>query len=125
MSSDVIRNITGVANSMGKYTLKGLGKSAELLARGGIQGLEALVQNPAVQEIGADALKIGACVTCPPIAMTAVAGLTAKMMVEKGLLGKDTDMVHELSGILNGGAQITKTVSERIAMICSKFLFFT
>jgi len=110
----VKKTITGIAKTTGKYTLKGIGKGVELTARVGLKTVDALIRDPAIQKIATTALMIGACVTCPSIAVLGISGIALKRMINNQLLGRKGSIMDDISSIINTGTKVTSAASRNI-----------
>lgn len=106
--------IKGIAKTTGKYSLKGLGKGVELVGRGGIQTVNALVRNPQLQKIATGAGILAASVMVPTIGVGLISTVGLKYMVDNALLGKNKSMLREVNDILRAGNTVTRNVGNRI-----------
>ena len=106
--------IKGIAKTTGKYSLKGLGKGVELVGRGGIQTVNALVRNPQLQKIATGAGIFAASVMVPTIGVGLISTVGLKYMVDNALLGKNKSMLREVNDILRAGNTVTRNVGNRI-----------
>lgn len=111
---NVKRVIKGVAKTTGKYTLKGLGKGVELVGRGGINTVNALVRNPQLQKIATGAGILAASVMVPGVGVGLISTLGLKYMFDNSLLGKNKGILNEVNDILRAGNTVTRNVSNRI-----------
>lgn len=105
---DVKKIIRGFAKYTGKYTLKGLAKGTELIGRGGIKVVEALVKNPIVQTIGTMSLgPIIPEVVAASVMLGGIRLMTSALFSKKDINGKFRDAI-------NTGNLVTRTVGSRI-----------
>ena len=111
---NVKKVIKGVAKTTGKYTLKGLGKGVELVGRGGINTVNALVRNPQLQKIATGAGILAASVMVPGVGVGLISTLGLKYMFDNSLLGKNKGILNEVNDILRAGNTVTRNVSNRI-----------
>lgn len=105
--------IKGAATLAGKYTLKGIAKGGEVLGRGGVKTLHALVTNKKAQEMITFGGLIAAGVMIPPVGL-GIAGLTGMMYLKDKLTGKNVRLTQEIGDIVRGANFITGKVGEKL-----------
>ena len=106
--------IKGIAKTTGKYSLKALGKGMELVGRGGIKTVDALVKNPQIQKIATGAGLLAASVMIPTVGVGLIGSIGAKYMIDKTLLSNNKGILDEMNDILLMGNTVTKNVSNKI-----------
>ena len=106
--------IKGIAKTTGKYSLKALGKWMELVGRGGIKTIDALVKNPQIQKIATGAGLLAASIMIPTVGVGMIGSIGAKYMIDKTLLSNNKGILEEMNDILLMGNTVTKNVSNKI-----------
>ena len=106
--------IKGIAKTTGKYSLKALGKGMELVDRGVIKTIDALVKNPQIQKIATGAGLLAAGVMIPTVGVGMIGSIGAKYMIDKTLLSNNKGILEEMNDILLMGNTVTKNVSNKI-----------
>ena len=101
------RKIKGFAKTTGKYTLNGIGKGLELIGRGSIKTVNALVKNPKLQKIVTSAGVIAASIAVPAVGV----GLLSIMCLD-AVAGNDP--LKEINKIIRGGNVVTRSVCNKI-----------
>lgn len=118
MNANTKKKIKGIAKTTGKYTLKGLGKGIELVGRGAIKTVNALVKNPEIQTLATAAGILAASVMIPTVGVGLITALGIKYVIDKPILGKNEEkndkMIDAISDILRIGNVVTKNVSNKI-----------
>lgn len=114
MDPNTKRIIKGIAKSTGKYTLKGIGKGAELTGRGTIKTINALIKNPEFQKIVTSTGIIAASVTVPAVGASVATALALKYATDKTMYGRNKGLVDEFNDIVRVGNRVTRKVSKKI-----------
>ena len=114
MNVNAKKVIKGMAKTTGKYTLNGLGKGSELMGRGVIKTINALVKNPKLQKLVTSAGVLAASVTIPTVGVGLISTLGLKFIIDKSLLRKNKGMIDEINDILRVGHAVTRKASHKI-----------
>lgn len=113
MNENTKRVIKGVAKTTGKYTLKGLGKGVELVSRGALKTVDALIKNPQIQTLATAAGILAASVMIPSVGVGIVGMIGLKYLLDSSL-GNNIGLLGEIGDILRAGNVVTRNVSNRI-----------
>lgn len=113
MNAKTKKVIKGVAKTTGKYTLKGLGKGVELVSRGALKTVDALIRSPQIQTLATAAGILAASVMIPSVGVGIVSMIGLKYLVDSSL-GNNKGLLGEIGDILRAGNVVTRNVSNRI-----------
>lgn len=117
---NVKKTIKGIAKTAGKYTLKGIGKATELVERGTVKTVNALVKNPNVQEIDTSAGRINSEVTIPAVETEMIGVVGLKYMKDRASLENDKSLIEEIGDIIKAGNVVTKSAREALSNTLEK-----
>ena len=106
--------IKGIAKTTGKYTLKGIGKGAELIGRGTVKTIHSLVKSKNLHKITSRAGVLVASVLVPAIGATLIGSLGLKYIVDNSILEKNRDIKTEIKDMIKIGDNINAKMYEEI-----------
>ena len=99
----------------GKWTLKGIVKGGELIGRGTLKTLNAIVKSPELQQIFTASGMLAASVMIPTVGVGMIAALGVKFALDRTILDNQHKWVlEEVGDMINLGNTVTKSVSNKV-----------